>query len=142
MPQELFGQSPSAALERLAEELRRVHKSLIDSVRRDYERSHGPVESPFALFSLVAHDPAFAWLGPMTRQIVEVEDLLGRKSAPVGSDDLGRARRAVRELLETPGAPFADRYRERVRTDPAVAAQHGCLRAQLGPGARPTSSPP
>jgi hypothetical protein len=131
MTQELFGQPGTAKLGRLAAALRAVHKSLIESVRREYERAHGPVTSPYALLSLVANEPAFAWLGPMTRLIVELEDALGPRAGPVGKDDLARARRRVEDLLGAAGTDFAIRYQARVLDDPAVAAEHGCLRALL-----------
>jgi hypothetical protein len=132
MTQELFGGSWAAKLEELAGALRSVHKSLIESTRRDYEKVHGRISSPYTLFSLVAHDPAFAWLQPMTRLIVELEDVQGRRSSPVAGDDLSRARRAVGELIGSGPADFTAAYQARVQVDPDVAVEHGRLHALLG----------
>ncbi len=123
MAQDLFAGPWRARLERLIAALRTVHKSLIDSTQRDYEKQHGRVESPYALFRLAAGDPAFAWLRPMTQLIVELEESPGRKQ------DLEDARRKVRELLAA--GDFATAYRGRVQSDPAVAAEHGRLQAGL-----------
>ena len=120
MPQDLFG-SPPNSLGRLVEALRAVHKSLIDSTRRDYEKRHGRIENPYALWRLVAQDPAFAWLRPMTQLIVELEE----------SSDLDPARGKVRELLSD--GEFAAAYQARVQSDPEVAVEHGRLQSALPP---------
>jgi hypothetical protein len=131
MTQELFGGSWAAKLGELADALRAVHKSLIESTRRDYEKTHGRISSPYTLFSLVAHDPAFSWLQPMTRLIVELEEVPLRKSPPVAGDDLRRARHAVGELIGSEGADFTAAYLARVQADPDVAVEHGRLHALL-----------
>jgi hypothetical protein len=131
MTQELFGASWTAKLEELAGALRAVHKSLIDSTRRDYEKVHGRINGPYALFSLVAHDPAFAWLQPMTRLIVEIEEVQGRKSPAIEGADLMRARRAVGELLVSGPGDFGSAFQARVQADPDVAVEHGRLHALL-----------
>jgi len=127
MGQDLFADSWRSRLDRLTAGVRTLHKALIDSTQRDYEKIHGRIASPYALFALVAHDPAFAWLQPMTRLIVELEDRLGMSGPPVGSGDLDRAGRSVRDLLEKEGGGFAAAYRERIQRDPRVAAEHGVL---------------
>ena len=129
MGQELFGGSWKAQLDALTAALRAVHKCLIDATRRDYEKLHGRIANPYALFALVAQDPAFAWLQPMTRLIVEIEDVMGRKSPPVAGDDLALARRGIRELIGAGG--FAAAYRARVEADAAVGVEHGRLHALL-----------
>jgi len=126
MAQELFGAPWHSKLDALGGALRSVHKVLIDSTRRDYEKAHGPIANPYALFALVANDPAFAWLQPMTRAIVEIEDLLGRKAPPIGPQDHTRVQEGVRSLLEGDG--FGAAYRARLLDDPRVAAEHGALR--------------
>lgn len=131
MAQELFSGSSRSTLEQLAEALRAVHKALIDSTRREYERVHGRIDSPYTLFTLVANDPAFAWLQPMTRLIVEIEDLLGPKAPPVGKEILERARRDVSALIGTGGPGFSADFQARVQKDPDVAVEHGRLHALL-----------
>src|SRR5689334_21375811 len=39
-----------------------LHKTLIDSERRRYERDHGRIESPQAALRLLLEAPAFQWL--------------------------------------------------------------------------------
>ena len=125
MAQDLFAGPWKSRLQQLVAALRTVHKSLIDSTQRDYERVHGRVENPYALFRLVAGDPAFAWLRPMTQLIVALEESPGRKQ------DLEDARGKIRELVSA--GDFATAYHARVQSDPAVAAEHGRLQAELRP---------
>ncbi|HEV3028758.1 MAG TPA: hypothetical protein VG457_14360, partial [Planctomycetota bacterium] len=92
MGQDLFGHSARSKLGRIAAAARTLHKALIDATQRDYEKVHGRITSPYTLFSLVAGDPAFAWLQPMTRAIVEVEDLAGRKDPVPAEDEVKKTR--------------------------------------------------
>jgi len=131
MAQDLFGTGPRARLERAAEALRTIHRILIARTKSDYERTQGPIRGPYALFTLLAQDPSFAWLQPMTRAIVELEEVLGRKDPPVAPKDVEAARRRLEELLSTPGAAFADRYLELLQSEPLLAAEHGRLKSVL-----------
>jgi hypothetical protein len=131
MGQDLFGGSARSKLDRLAEAARTLHKALIDATQRDYEKVHGRITSPYTLFTLVAGDPAFAWLQPMTRAIVEVEDVAGRKAPePVQADVLG-ARQKLESLLKTSGQPFADRYLALIQSTPDIAVEDGRFHAAL-----------
>jgi hypothetical protein len=125
MAQDLFAGPWKSRLEQLVESLRTVHKSLIDSTKRDYEKLHGRVESPYTLFRLAAQDPAFAWLRPMTQLIVALEESPGRKQ------DLEDARRKIADLLST--GEFSTAYHARVQSDPSVAVEHGRLQSALAP---------
>jgi hypothetical protein len=131
MSQDLFANSPRSKLDRIASAARTLHKALIDATQRDYEKSHGRVTSPYTLFSLVANDPAFAWLQPMTRAIVEVEDLAGRVMPTPGDADVKEARTKMEQLLGTAGQPFADRYHALIQGSPDVAVEDGRFHAAL-----------
>ncbi len=128
---DLFGGSPRSRLDRMAAALRGLHKALIDATQRDYERSHGKVTNPYALFALVAHDPAFAWLQPMTRLIVEVEDLVGRPLPPPATEDIAATRKKFDALLVTAGEPFSTRYLALIQSSPEIAAEHGRFQGVL-----------
>lgn len=131
MGQDLFGTSWRSKLDQAAAALRALHKALIDATKRDYEKTHGKVQGPYALFSLVTQDPAFAWLQPMTRAIVEIEDVLARKEPAIGSEDFAAARGRVQALLTTAGESFADRYLGLLQSDPEIAGEHGRLQEKL-----------
>ncbi|HLY75261.1 MAG TPA: hypothetical protein VKU80_14165 [Planctomycetota bacterium] len=136
MAQDLFGSSARSKLDRLAAAARTLHKALIDATQRDYEKVHGRITSPYTLFALVANDPAFAWLQPMTRAIVEVEDLAGRKMPAPVEAEVKEARQNLEQLLRTAGQPFADRYLALIQSSPEIAVEdgrfHAFLRETLG----------
>jgi hypothetical protein len=131
MAQDLFANSARSKLDRLAAAARTLHKALIDVTQRDYEKVHGRITNPYTLFTLVANDPAFAWLQPMTRAIVEVEDLAGRMlPAPVEAE-VKEARQNLEQLLKTAGQPFADRYLALIQSSPDIAVEDGRFHASL-----------
>jgi len=125
MAQDLFKGSARGKLDRMAAAMRVLHKALIDAAQRDYEKAHGKVTSPYALFALVAQDPAFAWLQPMTRLIVEIEDVIGRPLPPPANSDVVELRKKIDRLLVTAGEPFSTQYLSLVQSSPEVAAEHG-----------------
>jgi len=131
MGQDLFGNSAKNKLDRMAAAMRTVHKALIDQTQREYERAHGKVTSPYTLFALVANDPTFAWLQPMTRLIVEMEDLLGRKEAPPLETEVAALRRSIDQLLVAEGQPFSTRYLALVQSSSEIAVEIGRLHAVL-----------
>jgi len=128
---ELFGNSAKAKLDRLAAAMRTLHKALIDQTQREYERAHGKITSPYTLFALVTNDPAFAWLQPMTRLIVEMEDLVGRKEQPPTEAEVAEMRKRADALLVTEGQDFSTRYLGLVQSSPEIAVENGRFHATL-----------
>ena len=131
MGQDLFGNSARSKLERVAAATRALHKALIDATQREFEKTHGRITNPYALFTLVANDPAFAWLQPMTRLIVEIEDVVGRPLPPPAKSDLVELRKKVEQLLVTAGEPFSTRYLALVQSSPEIAVEHGRFQAVM-----------
>jgi len=131
MGQDLFKHSARAKLEHVGAAMRVLHKALIDVTQQEYERVHGKVKSPYALFALVAQDPAFAWLQPMTRLIVEIEDVVGRPLPPPSKTDLIEIRKKIDQLLVTVGEPFSTRYLALIQSSPEIAAEHGRFQGVL-----------
>ena len=131
MGQDLFKGSARSTLDRMGAAMRILHKSLIDITQVEYERAHGKVTSPYTLFALVANDPAFAWLQPMTRLIVEIEDVVGRPLPPPAKSDLVELRKKVEQLLVTAGEPFSTRYLALVQSSPEIAVEHGRFQAVM-----------
>ncbi len=115
----------------MAAAARTLHKALIDATQRDYEKQHGRVTNPYALFTLVANDPAFAWIQPMTRAIVDLEDILGRMVPPPAESEVKDSRKKLEELLKTAGQPFADRYLALIQSTPDIAVEDGRFHAAL-----------
>lgn len=131
MGQDLFGGSARSRLDRIAGAMRVLHKALIENTRHEYERIHGTVKNPYTLFNLVAQDPLFAWLQPMTRLIVEIEDLVGRPLPPPQESDVQESRKRIDGLLLSRGGSFSAQYLGLLQTSPEVAAEHGRFQAVL-----------
>ena len=128
---DLFGNSAKTKLDRMAAAMRTLHKALIDQTQREYERVHGKVTSPYTLFSLVTSDPAFAWLQPMTRLIVDMEDLVGRKEKPPSDAEVVEIRKRIDALLTTKDDPFSTKYLGLIQSSPEIAVENGRLQALL-----------
>lgn len=131
MGQELFGNSSRARIDRIAAAARALHKALIDATRREYEKTHGRIGNPYALLAVVANDPAFQWLQPMTRAIVEVEDLSARKEPALGAADVTGARSALEKLLADTTAEFGRHYQALIQSSPDVAVEEGRFHAAM-----------
>ena len=131
MGQDLFKHSVRAKLDRMGAAMRVLHKALIDHTQHEYERTHGKVKSPYALFALVAQDPTFAWLQPMTRLIVEIEDVVGRPLPPPARADVAEIRKRIDQLLVTVGEAFSTRYLALIQSSPEIAAEHGRFQGVL-----------
>lgn len=121
------------ALKAVRRSLFRLHKSLIDSQRRELERERGPFSGGQFLQALI-HDPAFAWLQPFTAIIVEMDEAL---AAGEGMTDVEVRRYIVRvrELIEPDEASLAEHYASIRQGDPEVLVAHvelaGNIRAAL-----------
>lgn len=131
MGQDLFGNSARSKVDRIAAAARTLHKALIDVTQREFEKTHGRINNPYALFTIVANDPAFAWLQPMTRAIVEVEDLAGRREPAVSEAEVRETRKKLETLLRGAGQPFADRYLGLIQTSPDIAVEDGRFNTAL-----------
>lgn len=131
MGQDLFGNSVRSRLGRIAEAARVLHKALIDETQREFEKTHGRITNPYALFTLVANDPAFAWLQPMTRAIVDVEDILGRMVPPPAEADVVAVKKKLEHLLTADSEAFATKFKALIQTSPDIAVEQGRFHAVL-----------
>jgi hypothetical protein len=127
MGQDLGSGLSGPRLQRLIDGLLALHRALIDVAKRDYERSKGPVANPYALFSLLTSEPSFRWLQPMTRFIVEAEELRDRKGAPPGPAEVDALASRARSLLSTEEAGFAAKLEIALETHQASGAAHQSL---------------
>lgn len=105
--------------------LRALHKLLIGTVRSDYERTHGPVAGPGALLRLLMEDPFFSWLRPMSRAMVEMDELSEEETPPEPIRVAG-----LRERIE--GMIATERHLAILQSSPEVVMAHTDLRKALG----------
>jgi len=66
-------------LQSLATALRHFHAALLDFAKGEYERTHGKIEGPFALYNLVLNDPNFQWLRPLSGLMATLDEVIDSK---------------------------------------------------------------
>jgi hypothetical protein len=121
-----------ADLRALSRALRDVHRSLVEFSRERYELANGEVHGKTALLDLLLNDEAFAWLRPLSKIIVEIDELAARKTAPGESEvEEIRARAEALTTASRDRNAFGSRYVALLASEPRVAMNHGELRAAV-----------
>lgn len=95
-------------LEALAKALRKYHKALLDVAREDYEFTHGRIESPYLLYSLVTNDPAFQWLRPLSGLMSTLDEVIDTKNTTLGKKNLSDVKAALHLLFAETDPRFAE----------------------------------
>lgn len=113
-----------ARLRELRLRLLRLHKTLLDAERADYERVHGAT-SPGELLRLVIGHEQFAWLRALSELIVRIDESLDADE-PLTREGARDLLEVVRALLRPQeGAPgFPGHYHARLQDTPEVVLQH------------------
>jgi hypothetical protein len=111
----------------LRQALLRLHKTLLEMERRDYEKAHGVV-STGELFRLVVDDVQFAWLHNISEFVVRIDESLSSDEGVTeegvrGSISLARKLFAPTEA----GDGFQKQYFDAIQRDPAVVMEHAEL---------------
>ena len=128
--------SPQSVVERSGKArsaLLGLHRALIASERIEYERLHGRVESSGEMLKLVAGDPWFAWLRPLSETIVRLDEMLDAE-VETGPDDLLQLIAQTRALIVNAASEgeFGRRYQAALQRDPNVVMEHGRAVKSLG----------
>lgn len=116
-----------AKLTELRTALLRLHKTLLDMERRDYERQHGHV-STGELFRLVLDHQQFGWLHNISEFVVRLDETLAGE-VPITAEDTRSAIGMARKMFvpsET-GDAFQKSYFDAIQRDPAVVMEHAEL---------------
>ena len=120
-------------LQRLRNELLKLHKTLMDSERVTYEQTIGTIPSPNHFLQLLTRDPWFAWLQPISQLIVVMDEALEEKE-PLTTASVEALFRQVRMLLvvSEDGEGFAKHYFDALQRDPDVVLAHAEVAKLLG----------
>src|SRR5690348_14986436 len=107
--------------------LLRLHKTLLEMERRDYERTNGHV-STGELFRLVIDHEQFAWLHNLSEFVVRLDETLAGEEA-VTEQDTHRAIVLAQKMFapSESGDAFQKRYFDAIQRDPAVVMEHAEL---------------
>ena len=116
----------------LREALLRLHKSLLEMERRDYEKQHGKVTAG-ELFRLVVDDAQFAWLHNISEFVVRIDENLASDKGVTEEDSRGSISLARKMFTPTEsGDSFQKRYFDAIQKDPAVVMEHAELARLFG----------
>ncbi len=126
-----------ALLTELRHLLLRLHKTLIDWQREDYEGQYGRMQTT-QLLQVIFDDPQFAWLRTMSGLIVRIDEALEAKAADV-SETGPLVARARQLIAPEPGSAYALRYHAALQELPEAVLAHRDL-VQLLKLQRPASN--
>jgi hypothetical protein len=107
--------------------LLRLHKTLLEMERREYERVNGHVTTG-ELFRLVIDHQQFSWLHNISEFVVRLDETLSGK-APVEAEDAHGAVVLARKMFmpSESGDAFQKLYFDAIQRDPAVVIEHAEL---------------
>ena len=107
--------------------LLKVHKTLLDMERRDYERANGKV-TVGELFRLVIDHQQFAWLHNISEFVVRLDETLAAEE-PVTPEYVHTAVSLAQKMFapSESGDAFQKKYYDAIQHDPAVVIDHAEL---------------
>lgn len=112
-------------LRSLRQALLELHKSLVDSERVGYEATVGPIASPHHFLRLLSGDPWFAWLHPLSRLIVTIDEAMDRRIPPSPRETADLLQQTRQMLVASEeGDGFPRSYFEALQRDPDVVFAH------------------
>jgi hypothetical protein len=115
-----------ARLETLRTSLLSLHKVLVESERVEYEHTVAQITSPSHFLQLLTNDPWFAWLSPLSRLIVSMDEALDGEEPLTQERVEGLVKETARLLVASEsGESFAQNYFEALQRDPDVVMAQG-----------------
>lgn len=111
--------------------LRELHRTLLQAERVEYERAFGRLESEFQALFLAMDDPQFAWLRPLAKLVIEIDERA--MGEDFGDEDRDRAVSEIRALLVPNGAGtlFQRLYHDAFQRRPEVVMAHAAVMRAL-----------
>src|ERR1043165_5991564 len=115
--------------------LLRLHKTLLDLERRDYERARGRIGNSYEFLQLVLKDPWFDWLHRLSELIVQIDETLDPHSETPATDADAKALIERAKALLVPaetGSEFQKNYFLALQQSPDVVLLHSEVVKLLG----------
>lgn len=107
-----------AQLKNLSKSLLRLHKTLLDAERKQYELVNGRVQSTGEMLRLVLDDAHFAWLRILSGQIVLIDEFLASKQPTIETDGKSLIEQTARLLnFEDENENFGDKFQSALQKD-------------------------
>jgi hypothetical protein len=112
--------------------LLRLHKTLLDLERRDYERARGRIGNSYEFLQLVLKDPWFDWLHRLSELIVQIDETLAETPATEGDAKALIERAKVLLAPSESGSEFQKNYFLALQQSPDVVLLHSEVIKLLG----------
>lgn len=107
-----------AKLKNLSKSLLRLHKTLLDAERRQYELVNGRVQSTGEMMRLVLNDAHFSWLRILSGQIVLIDEFLASKQPTIEADGRSLIEQTTGLLnFEDANENFGDKFQAALQND-------------------------
>jgi len=119
-----------ASIQGLSTGLKALHKALLLAGQAAYEAEHGPVEGGMQLLHLVVHDPAFAWLHPLSELMADLDAVIDLE-VPVTDEEQGAVREEVEHLLSPAGGELWAALTTFIQQVPEVVTAYAPVRQIL-----------
>ena len=119
----------------LRQGLLRMHKTLLDLERRDYERARGRIGNSYEFLQLVLKDPWFDWLHRLSELIVQIDETLDANSETPATEADAKALTERAKTLLVPaetGSEFQKNYFLALQQSPDVVLLHSDIVKLLG----------
>src|SRR5215216_5265179 len=120
----------------LRQGLLRLHKTLLDLERRDYERARGRISNSYEFLQLVLKDPWFDWLHRLSELIVQIDETLDTRESetPTTEEDATALIERAKTLLapSEAGTEFQKNYFLALQQSPDVVLLHSEVMRMLG----------
>jgi len=117
---------PESTLERLRElrsKLLRLHKTLLEMERADFERNFGSLTSG-ELLQLVINHPQFAWLRQISALVVQMDEMLATEEPATLNDVQGLLSQASQLFNSSTDEEFRAKYQAALQREPAAVMAH------------------
>ena len=116
--------------------LLRLHKTLLDLERRDFERARGRIGNSYEFLQLVLKDPWFDWLHRLSELIVQIDESLDTRDqeVPMTEQDAKALIERAKTLLapSESGTQFQKNYFLALQQSPDVVLLHSEVMRMLG----------
>ncbi len=112
--------------------LLQLHQKLLEYQRRNYEKSHGRIQTTGKMFTLASGDKDFAWLRSLSELIVGLDSYID--ASEFDNKNVRSLIKYTKQVLnpKTSGAGFEKLYFAAIQTDPAVLIAHRRVITALG----------
>jgi hypothetical protein len=122
-------------LKALRQGLLRLHKTLLDLERRDFERARGRISNSYEFLQLVLKDPWFDWLHRLSELIVQIDETLDPNAETPATEADAKALMERAKALLVPaetGSEFQKNYFLALQQSPDVVLLHSEIVKLLG----------